>query len=116
LSSNIEHSKRFKERFDTLVVSAQLYCQLQQACPVRGPVADLMEHEEAQLKDVGKELDKLQVQCDIANGDEVPADFDLVQAVSQVEQTFTKICDDYRRKIGWKVDVWDWRRRELAKQ
>jgi hypothetical protein len=112
----LERSKRFKERFDTLVVLSQLYCRLQQACPARGPVADLMEHEEAQLEDVGKELDKLQIQCDIADGDEVPGAFDLVQAVSQVEQKFTKICDDYGRKIRWKVDVWDWRRRELAEQ
>jgi chromosome segregation and condensation protein ScpB len=112
----LERYKRFKERFDTLVVSAQLYCQLQQACPVRGPVADLMEHEEAQLEGVGKELDKLRIQCNIADEDEVPEDFDLVQAVPEVEQNFNQMCDHYGRKIGWKVDVWDWRRRELAEQ
>lgn len=111
----LEHFKQFKERFDTLVALALLYCRQQQACPVRGPVADLMELEEAQLRDVRKALKELQIQCDIANGDEVPEDFDLVQAVSQVEQNFAKICDDYRRKIRWKVDASDWRSWELAR-
>jgi hypothetical protein len=64
---------------------------------------------------VGERVEPARNQCNIANEDEVSEGLDLVQAVSQVEQKFTKICDDYGRKIRWQVDALDWRSRELAR-